>query len=473
MAKNKPSGDSPGAHGGGLTRAVPARGEGPGRPLSGRGRGGEAPARSGGGGGRAGQGSSRRRGAPGAGGGPRAPVQPGTRCRELRACDARGDPRPLTSAPWPLSPPTRRRRPGAAPAPVSIPLLPPSSPALTTGPASRASSQLSRRAPAGRRRRAPRRHRATAAAAATAAMGPAAAATAAPAARPPAYGHGRGRLPAPGAAGLWAVRAGTAREGRGRVPSVHRLRAADPPPTPTAVLRPWVGDPSVDRQELGGHPNTPPHTCWSEPTVGFWGTCAAEGLGGAVWGAGEPPYLLTDIWSPPTCWPRDGDPLGTSHTLTRVHQRSRDLHPRWWLWTGDFLVWQWLGIPPVYWLSPTTGSCQRHGHLSTSSGTKGMSPLPISITITVGGSWHWAASPSPPSTHQHLGDLEIISQTSASHPAGAQLPGCKGLKGGCRTPRLAGVPTVVFAWHLARRSFGLGGSLGCYGSEILPKCRCL
>lgn len=392
MAKNKPSGDSPGAHGGGLTRTVPARGEGPGRPLSGRGGGGEAPARRGGG--RAGQGSSRRRGAPGAGGDPRAPVQPGTRCRELRACDARGDPRPLTSAPWPLSPPPPRPPPGLAPlrrpSPFhSFPPRPRLSPrAPPAGPA-RSSPAVPPRAGGGGRP------------AGTALpllppppwAPPPPLRPPPPPARPP-YGHGRGRLPAPGAAGLWAVRAGTAREGRGRVPSVHRLRAGDPPPTPTAVLRPWVGDPSVGRQELGGQPNTPPHTCWSEPTVGFWGTCAAEGLGGAVWGAGEPPYLLTDIWSPPTCWPRDGDPLGTSHTLTRVHQRSRDLHPRWWLWTGDLLVWQWLGTPHVLavphhrelskaWTSQHILQDQRdvpsaHQHYDNSGGQLALGSLPFS-----------------------------------------------------------------------------------------------
>lgn len=106
-----------------------------------------------------------------------------------------------------------------SPSPVSPSRLP--SPVLTTGPASRASSQLSRRAPAGRRRRTPRRRRAAAAVAAAIDH------ATATAARTP-YGHGRGRLPAPGAAGLPAVggagrygtvQHGTVRRGQGLLPA--------------------------------------------------------------------------------------------------------------------------------------------------------------------------------------------------------------------------------------------------------------
>lgn len=173
------------------------------------------------------------------------PGWPGHAAR-LWAAQPRGR-RPLTSPQRrrPLHSPSARRRPlhpppsarrhhhhllgpaplrregcrAPSPSPVSPSRLP--SPVLTTGPASRASSQLSRRAPAGRRRRTPRRRRAAAAVAAAIDH------ATATAARTP-YGHGRGRLPAPGAAGLPAVggagrygtvQHGTVRRGQGLLPA--------------------------------------------------------------------------------------------------------------------------------------------------------------------------------------------------------------------------------------------------------------
>lgn len=121
----------------------------------------------------------------------------------MRAAEPRRDPRAGPGTVSPGCPPCVPR--------VSLVSLPPHpAQALTTGPASRASSTHSCRAPAGRRRRALRRHRAAAIAAAT----PATPARLMGTARPP---------PPPGPRGCG--RGGTARHSMARYGSVRQLRA--------------------------------------------------------------------------------------------------------------------------------------------------------------------------------------------------------------------------------------------------------
>jgi len=177
-----------------------------------------------------------------------------------------------------------------------------------------------------------------------------------------------------------------------------------------------------------------PHTCW----LGTRGSPELQRL---------PPQVVAADWGPP-CGAMAWDPMC-------------------WLWAG----------------SPNTGACERQGHLSTSSRTKAMPPLPSALR------WRWGqlvlgslplSSIHAPTPHE-LGGLGIALPPGDSHPAGwspAASPHCGaagkvqrvGAGGAARPCIWAGGPMAVFTQRMARRSFGLSGSLGC---EILPKCRCL
>lgn len=56
-------------------------------------------------------------------------------------------------------------------------------------------------------------------------------------------------------------------------------------------------------------------------------------------------------------------------------------------------------------------------------------PSATSIKITVGGSWLWTASPSPPSTHQHLMNrVTWGSPPNQPFPPHRLEPSCQGAK---------------------------------------------
>lgn len=231
MAENKHVGDDEGRKGGGSILAVPS---------AGRGAGGEGKPRDEA---AAGPGRAQPAAEPlpaGVRGLLRIPGWPRHAAR-LRSPDPRDHPRPLASAAALPPPPLLHYRPLC---PRLSPRAPPAGPA-------RSSPAVSPRAGGGGRP-----------AGTALPLPPPPPWAAPPPLRPPPparlMGTAGAASPPPGPRGcrLWAVRAGTAPEGR--VPSVHRLRAGDPPPTPTSALRPWVGDPSGGRQELGTVPCLPP-----------------------------------------------------------------------------------------------------------------------------------------------------------------------------------------------------------------------
>lgn len=190
---------------------------------------------------------------------PRHPGAPGERCP---AADSRAPPRSPSRRRAPAPPREGTVSSGCPPCPS------PSHPAqgLTTGPASRASSKHSRRAPAGRRRRALRRHRAAAIAAGTARATSARLMGTARSPPPPGpRGCGRGGVERLSTARHSSARLGTARHGS----SVLRVRAG-------TLRRTGVGP--HGRVSAAGHS---PHTRIGQsqsPSRGFLG-----GLGIPCW----------------------------------------------------------------------------------------------------------------------------------------------------------------------------------------------